>query len=296
MPTGLLLKDNCKYTEKGFIMILNKIEELEKKAKYIRNQVLDMCCKAGTGHVNSAFSCTEILVALYYADILRYNPQNPDWEERDRFILSKGQASVILYPILADLGFFSEDELNRFNQSDGIFGVHLQHDVPGAEITSGSLGHGFGIATGLALAAKMNMQSHLIFALLGDGECYEGSIWEAAMFASHNRLNNMIAIVDRNHLCVTDFTENIVELEPFAEKWRTFGWRVVTINGHSFEAILGALSGFRSRKFAQPLMIIADTVKGKGINFLCDAPLWHGLAPAGQQAIDAKNELNKDME
>lgn len=276
--------------------MLCKMDELEEKSKYIRNQVLDMCCKAGTGHVNSSFSCTEILVALYYADVLRYEAQNPDWEERDRFILSKGQASVILYPILADLGFFPEDELNRFNQSNGIFGVHLQHDVPGVEITSGSLGHGFGVATGLALAAKMNRQNYMTFALLGDGECYEGSIWESAMFASHNRLNNMIAIVDRNHLCVTDFTENIVELEPFEAKWRAFGWRVVTINGHSFEEILGALDGFRSRKFAQPLMIIADTVKGKGVSFLCDAPLWHGLAPDGQKAIDAKNELNADKE
>lgn len=274
--------------------MLKNIIELEKKAKYIRNQVLDMCVKAETGHVNSAFSCVEILVALYYGGILRFDPKNQNWEGRDRFILSKGQASVLLYPILANLGFFPEEELNRFNQADGIFGVHLQHDVPGAEITSGSLGHGFGVAAGLALAAKMNRELYTTFTLLGDGECYEGSIWETAMFASHNRLNNLVAIVDRNHLCVTDFTENIVALEPMDEKWKAFGWRTINVNGHSFEEILEALRGFRSRKYTKPLVIIADTTKGEGVSFLSDVPLWHSLAPKGQEAIDAKNELNKE--
>lgn len=225
---------------------------------------------------------------------MRVDPQNPSWTERDRFVLSKGQSSVILYPILADLGFFPEEELSRFNQADGIFGVHLQHDVPGVEITSGSLGHGFGVATGIAMGAKMNRELYMVFALLGDGECYEGSIWESAMFASHNRLNNLIAIVDRNHLCVTDFTENIEELEPLDKKWESFGWRVININGHSFSEILDSLNGFRSRKHGKPLVIIADTVKGKGISFMCDAPLWHGMAPKGEFAINAKNELNKE--
>ncbi len=270
------------------------ISELKKKAKYIRNQILDMCVRAGTGHVNSSFSCTEIMVALYYGGVLRFDPKNPEQEDRDRFILSKGQSSVILYPILADLGFFPEDELNRFNRAEGIFGVHLQNDVPGVEITAGSLGHGFGVAAGLALAAKKNRELWMTFVLLGDGECHEGSIWETAMFASHNRLNNLVAIVDRNHLCATDFTESIVGLEPMDEKWKSFGWRVININGHSFEEILNALRGFRSRKFTRPLVIIADTTKGKGVSFMSDVPLWHSLAPKGQQAIEAKNELNKE--
>ena len=270
------------------------INELNKKAKYIRNQVLDMCVKAGTGHVNTAFSSTEILVALYYGGILKFDPKNPEWKERDRFILSKGHASVLLYPILADLGFFPEDELNRFNQADGIFAVHLQNTVPGAEITAGALGHGFGVAAGLALAAKMNRELHMTFALLGDGECYEGSIWETAMFASHNRLNNLVAIVDRNFLCATDFTENSVALEPMDEKWKAFGWNVINIDGHSFEEIFNALTNFRSRKSTKPLLIIAHTRKGKGVEFLSDVPLWHSLAPKGQQAIEAKNELNEN--
>ncbi|MDZ4246059.1 MAG: transketolase, partial [Dehalococcoidia bacterium] len=203
--------------------MIKEIAELEKKANYIRNQILDMCVRAGTGHITSSFSCTEIMVALYYAGILRYDPANPEWEGRDRFVLSKGHASVILYPVLADLGFFPESELERFCQADGIFGVHLQNDVPGVEITSGSLGHGIGIAAGLAMAARMNNESHFIFTLLGDGECYEGSVWESALFASHNQLNNLIAFVDRNGLSAINFTEKAVRLSPMDKKWEAFG-------------------------------------------------------------------------
>ena len=273
--------------------MITDINELKKKAKDIRNDILDMCVKAGTGHVNSAFSGIELLVSLYHGGILRFDPKNPKWKDRDRFILSKGQASVLLYPILADLGYFPKQELDKFCQTDGSFGVHLQHDVPGAEITSGSLGQGFGIAAGIALAAKMNRELFMTFTLLGDGECYEGSIWETAMFASHNRLNNLIAIVDRNHLCVTDFTENVIALEPMAKKWESFGWRVAEIDGHSFEEIFSVLRGFRSRKLSQPLVIIADTTKGKGVSFISDVPLWHGVSPVGEEAKKAKDELNK---
>ncbi len=267
------------------------VAELEKKANHIRRQILDMCVKAGTGHVTSSFSCTEILVALYHGGILRYDVSNPKWDGRDRFILSKGQASPLLYVVLADLGFFPENELGKFCQADGIFGVHLQHDVPGVEITAGSLGLGFGIAAGMALAAKMNRKSYLTFALLGDGECYEGSIWEAAMFAGHHELNNIIAIIDRNWLCVTDFTENCVRLNPLDKKWEAFGWKVVNINGHSFEDIFSALEDCRSPRRHKPLVIIADTVKGKGVSFMEAKSLWHGLAPKGRDAELARLEL-----
>ncbi len=269
-----------------------KINYLKKKANYIRNQILDMCVRAGTGHVTSSFSCTELLVALYYGGILRYDISNPKWNERDRFILSKGQSSVILYPILADLGFFPKKELDRFNQEDGIFGVHLQHDIPGAEITAGSLGHGFGIAAGMALAAKMDKKQYFIFTLLGDGECHEGSVWETAMFASHHQLNNLIAIIDRNWLSATDFTENSLRLNPLDEKYRSFGWDVLNINGHSFEEIFNALNGFRSNKRIRPLMIIADTIKGKGVSFMENKILWHSIAPQGEQALQAKKEIS----
>jgi transketolase len=271
-----------------------KIEKLKQKAKYLRQQVLEMCVSAGTGHVTSCFSCVEIMTALYYGGILKFDPKNPKWEERDRFVLSKGHASPLLYVILADLGFFPKEYLKKFTQADGKFSVHLQHDVPGAEITSGSLGHGFGVAAGMALAGKLNRRLYTVFTLLGDGECYEGSIWETAMFASHNRLNNLIAIIDRNYLSTIDFTENALALEPLEEKWKSFGWRTISINGHSFEEIFKALEGFRSRRSSQPLVIIANTVKGKGIEFMSDVPLWHALAPQGQQAIDAKKELEKE--
>ncbi len=270
-----------------------RIAELEKKANYIRRETLDMCVRAGTGHVTSSFSCADILVALYYGEILRYDTSNPRREDRDRFILSKGQASPILYVILADLGFFPQSEISRFCEADGRFGVHLQNDVPGAEITAGSLGHGLGIAVGMAFAARMDRKSYMSLALLGDGECYEGSIWEAAMFAGHHALNNLVAIVDRNWLCVTDFTENCVRLNPLDRKWESFGWNVVTINGHSFEDILLSLDGFRSRQINSPLAIIANTIKGKGVSFMENEPLWHGIAPKGEQVELARAELSK---
>ena len=267
------------------------IDQLESKAKQIRQLILEMCTRARTGHVTSAFSCVEIMVALHHGGVMRFDPANPRWPERDRFLLSKGQASVILYPILADLGFFPMSDLDRFCEADGKFGVHLQHDVPGVEITSGSLGMGFGIATGVALAAKKDRTLPLTFALLGDGECYEGSIWEAAMFAAHNDLNNLVAIVDRNFQCVTNFTENIVALEPMEDKWRSFGWRVKRVDGHSFEQLLGALEGVRARRHRQPLVIIADTIKGQPVSFMSYNPIWHGSAPGGEQADQARTEI-----
>jgi len=267
------------------------ISQLQAKANEIRKTVLGMCCKAGTGHVTSGFSAVEILVMLYYGGIMRFDPRRPDWADRDRFIMSKGQASVLLYPILADLGYFPKSDVNGFCTAKGKFGVHLQHSVPGAEITSGSLGMGFGIATGIAQAAKMDRNWFMTFALLGDGECYEGSIWESAMYAAHNRLNNLVAIVDRNHLCVTNFTENMLQLEPMEEKWSSFGWDVITVDGHDFNALGAALSGVRCRKSSAPLCIIADTVKGQGVSFLCNEPLWHGVPPLGDKSKLAMDEL-----
>lgn len=267
---------------------VNFITSLKKKAYELRKNVFNTCVKAGTGHVTSSMSCIDILTVLFYGNILKYDPKNPNWGKRDRFILSKGQASPALYNVLGDLGYFPIKELDRFAQKDGKFGVHLQKDVPGAEITSGSLGHGFGIAAGLALGAIMNRELHMVFSLLGDGECYEGSIWETAMFASHNRLNNLVAIVDRNSLCVTDFTENIVSFEPLDDKWKSFGWNVTRINGHSFEELLEALSDVRSRRSVKPSVIIADTVKGNGIENMCYQPLWHALVPKGDDEKAAR--------
>ncbi|MFH1360940.1 MAG: transketolase [Candidatus Omnitrophota bacterium] len=269
------------------------IGELKNKASQIRKIVLNMCIKAGTGHVTSSMSCVDILVALYHGGLLNHDPKKPEWSERDRFILSKGQASPVLYAVLADCGYFSTRDLNLFAQKDGKFGVHLQNSVPGVEITAGSLGQGFGTAAGIALGAKMNRELYLVCTLLGDGECYEGSIWETAMFASHNRLNNLVAIVDRNFLCVTDFTENLIALEPMADKWKSFGWDVICIDGHKMEEIIEAFKRVRSRRSAKPLVVIADTVKGEGIESFCYRPICHGIAPKGDEAKQAICELER---
>lgn len=272
---------------------MKNIAFLENKAHELRQKVLEACIRAKTGHVTSSMSCAEILAVLFHGGVLRYDPKRPDWPDRDRFILSKGQASPMLYATLADAGYFDEAQLKLFAQKDGPFGVHLQHTVPGAEITCGSLGQGFGFAAGLALAAKMDLKNHLVFALLGDGECHEGSIWETAMFAAHHRLNNLVAILDRNYQCTLDFTENFLGLEPVDQKWAAFGWHVIRVEGQSVAQLLDAFHGLRSRRHPQPTFIIADTTKGAGIDFMSCVPLWHGTAPAGDEAKQAVAELKR---
>ena len=267
-------------------------EELAEKAGWVRSKVLEMCVNTRSGHIASSFSCTELLVALYYGKIIRYDKTNTSWEKRDRFIMSKGHGAIALYPILADLGFFPVSELDKFCQSNGILGVHPDNNIPGIEIVTGSLGHGLGIAGGLALRAKLDGSDYLTIALLGDGECYEGSIWEAAMFASHHQLSNLTGIIDRNGLTVTDFTERAMKLEPLQDKWQAFGWEAVTIDGHSFDEIFTAFTNARARASSKPLMIIANTVKGKGLSFMENEQMSHTMVPTGEQAEIAMRELN----
>ena len=263
---------------------------LEEKTNQIREDMFEMCVKAGDGHVTSCLSCAEIMTVLFYGGFINHNPKNPDWNERDRFILSKAQASPIFYSILADKGYFDKEEMDRFAQQDGIFGVHLQQTVPGAEISAGSLGHGFGLASGIALSAKLNRELYLTYVLLGDGELYEGQVWETAMFASHHNLNNLVAIVDRNYQCTLDFTEDLVELEPLEDKWKSFGWEVKRVDGHDLEELYNSLKWIRSRRSKKPLVIIADTVKGYGIDYLSCKPLWHGGTPIKDEDVKASRE------
>lgn len=267
-------------------MFHNNID-LNQKAYTLREEMLEMCINAGDGHVTSSLSCAEILTILYYGGYLRHKPDEPEWNDRDRFILSKAQASPMLYTVLADRGYYSKNEMKKFAQKDGIFGVHLQKTVPGAEISAGSLGHGFGLAAGIALSAKLNKNLHLTYALLGDGELYEGSIWETAMFASHQNLNNLIVIVDRNYQCTIDFTENFLQLEPLEEKWSSFGWEVKRVNGSDLNELNNSLRYVRSRRNTKPLVIIADTVKGEGIEYASNVPLWHGTTPIKEKDIEA---------
>lgn len=226
---------------------------IEKKSSELRQTVLEMCIEAGTGHVTSCFSCVEILVKLFYQDM----------KPEDVFILSKGQASPLLYAILADKGMIDKKELWKFCTKDGVLGVHLDHHIKGAVITAGSLGHGLGIACGMAMADK----NRTIYVLLGDGECYEGSVWEAAMFAGNERLGNLVAIVDRNGYMVMEQAN----VSPLEAKFEAFGWS--------------------SHNDGKPTYRIEYTIKGKGIPFMEDVPLWHGVAPQGEDAERARKEL-----
>lgn len=273
-------------------MLENK--DLEQKAFELRNEILDRAVLTGTGHLTSAFSCIEILTSLYYGGVLRYNPKDPEWASRDYFLMSKGHASPALYAVLGDVGYFPKSDLDLMGKENGKVGVHLQHDVPGVEATSGSLGNGFGIAAGIALGLKFNRKNNLVFVLLGDGECYEGSIWEAAMFAGHYALDNLVVFVDRNYMCATNFTETSLSLEPFEDKWKAFGFEVKTVNGHSISELQGVLEDIRSFRRQKPLVIIANTVKGKGIPMYENDPLAHGVSPKGENAIIAKRQLNEE--
>lgn len=271
------------------------ISELEQKAQWVRRQVLEMAVRAGEGRVASSLSCADILVALFHGGALHFDPNNPRWEGRDRFVLSKGQGALALYPVLADLGFFSLSELDRYCQPGAMLGPYGGENLPGVDGIWGSLGHGLGVACGLALAARMDGKPHSVVVLVSDGECYEGSTWEAAMFAAHHRLSNLVAIIDRNWMCVTDYTEHCLRLESLADKWRAFGWETVIVPGHDLGALLSQFHRFHTRSTAgnllPPLVVIAETVKGKGISSLENNILGHVTIPRGEELERARREL-----
>lgn len=267
---------------------------LKTKARWVRRQVLEMITGAGHGHIGGSFSAVEILVALYQGGLLSCNPRRPDWESRDRFVMSKGHSSEALYAVLADAGFFDVAVLDTYGAPGSILGGHVDHHLPGIEISTGSLGHGLGIAAGLALAARMDGEDFLSVALLGDGECYEGSVWESVMFAAQHRLDKLVAIVDRNRQITLEYTETVNRLEPFAAKWESFGWDVLELDGHSFEAISKGWQEIRARESGRPIALIANTVKGKGISFMAQSLDWHHNVPKGEQLEVARRELAAD--
>jgi transketolase len=273
-------------------MKIEQIRFLEEKAKWVRKTVLEMAVKAGAGHIAPSFSCAEILTVLYYGGILRVDPNDPDFPKRDRFILSKGQSAVALYAILADLGFIPLEDLDTFTQEGSYLGGHTEDTVPGVETFTGSLGHGLSVGAGLALAAKIDKEKWLTVALLGDGECHEGSVWEAAMFAAHHGLNNLVSIIDHNGLCATDFLKNCLKVEPLKMKWKAFGWDVLVTEGHSVKNLYSVLRKIRSRSSGKPLAIIAMTTKGKGVSFMENNPLWHYRIPVGEELDIARSELS----
>ena len=246
-------------------------EQIEKKTKEHRKKILKVINHVGKGHVGGAFSCIDILSVLYYKNILNINTKNITDPNRNRFILSKGHACIAQYVILNDLGFFSKEELFKMNQG-GILGEHPDTNIPGIEFISGSLGHGLSVAAGFALAAKMNKQDYITYVILGDGECGEGSVWEAISLAPHLKLSNLVAIIDRNRLCIHGDTELIYPLEPLDQRLRSFGWNVLDIDGHNLKEISDSLQNLHSSK---PTAIIANTVKGKGVSFMENKSNWH---------------------
>lgn len=276
--------------------------QLEQKAQWVRNKVVEMAVRANSGHISTAFSQTELLVSLYYGGILRYDPKNIRWEGRDRFILSKGQGGIGLYPILADVGFFPKEELDSFAKEGSILGVHTEWNIPGIEVVTGSLGHGLPVATGMCQAARQDGKGHLVFCLLGDAELYEGSNWEAAIFAAHKGYDNLVCIVDRNGQGVLGFTDDIQKpsdgprLNPLDRKFEAFGFEARVIDGHSFEQILGALSDVRQRQGqGRPLIVIANTKKGKGAGLMEDQRLWHYRVPGGKDLERVLSDIRKNM-
>jgi transketolase len=272
----------------------SSIDILAFKANQIRTQVLEMVIRNG-GHIASSFSCVEILVSLYYDGFLKVRPERPTWPIRDRFILSKGHAETVYYAILADRGFFPADWLScNYRQGDCRLGGHPDRSIPGVEVSTGSLGHGLGLAAGISFAAKLDAKDHNQFVLLGDAECTEGAVWEAALFAAKHQLNHLIAIVDRNHIGSIDYTANYTQLEPMCDKWQAFGWHVLSCDGHSFSELRHALTAACHPENKKPRVIIAETVKGKGIDFMENDPIWHvkALVDKGEIA-SARKQLNE---
>lgn len=266
------------------------VNDLNAKALWLRQQLFEMCMRQRQGHIPSSFSCAEILVTLYYGGVARWARGEPKHPDRDRVIVSKGHAAMALYPILADIGYFPPEELERFTRPDGLLGMYADFRIPGIEGISGSLGHGIGMASGFALAARQDGRDHRSFVILGDGECYEGSIWEAAMFAAHHRLDSLVAIVDRNKLCIMGATEDLLSLGDLEGKWRSFGWHAVSCDGHDVRA-LGEAFALAGRTGGKPLAIIADTVKGKGISFMEGRNEWHNRMPSEARIATARAEL-----
>jgi transketolase len=267
-------------------------EELTAIATRIRRNIITSVRDAKSGHPGTSLSATDLLTALYFGH-MRHDPQNPRWEGRDRFVMSKGHGSPGLYGTLAEAGYLERAELSTFRAINSRLQGHPDmHKLPGVETSTGSLGHGLSYALGMALALRLDASDARVYALLGDGECQEGQVWEAAMAASHYKAGNLTAIVDRNGLQIDGATEDVMSLEPFADKWRAFGWRVVLIDGHDFPQILSALTESREQPvLGQPTLILAKTVKGKGVSFMENQVKWHGTAPNAEQAEAALKEL-----
>lgn len=268
---------------------------LSAKAKMVRKETVRLTRIAGAGHYTGTFSAAELVAALYYAQ-LRYRPADPGWPDRDRFVLSKGHAAIGLYPVLADVGFFDPAALDNYTRLGSMFGDHPDmRKVPGIDFSSGSLGHGLSAALGMTLAARVQGRSYRTYCLLGDGELAEGQVWEAAMAAGHFQAGSLVAIIDRNQLSIDGPTESIMGVEPLDEKFRSFRWRVRRIDGHDLDAILDAFAGLGTAQPGPPQMIIADTVKGRGVRRMELDAGWHVGNLAGADYDDVLAEIDAGL-
>ncbi len=264
--------------------------ELKEMAKKLRRHVITMTATAGSGHPGGSLSAADIITVLYFR-VLRHNPENPQWPDRDRFILSKGHAAPILYAALAEAGYFPVSELTTLRKLDSRLQGHADRKcTPGVEMSSGSLGMGLSFAIGVALAARLDSKTYRTYVLLSDGECEEGQTWEAVLSAAHFKLDNLTAIVDCNGMQLSGWTRDIMNLEPFTQKWQAFGWHTLDIDGHDLNQIL---SGFQEAEKikGKPTIIIARTIKGKGVSFMENNVEFHGKAPTGEEAERALKEL-----
>lgn len=278
------------FSSSGAETASRSIEDMKTIARKLRRHIIAMIGKAGSGHPGGSLSAVEIVTSLYFG-LLRHKSSDPWWAERDRFILSKGHAAPLLYAALAECGYFSVDELSTLRQVDSRLQGHADCiATPGVEMSSGSLGQGLSFAIGVALAGRLNSQKYRVYVLLGDGECDEGQVWEAAMAAAHFKLDNLVAVVDNNGLQIDGCNCDVMDLEPFNQKWQAFGWQVIEVDGHDFSQLFGAFEQARLVK-GKPVVIIAHTVKGKGVSFMENKVDFHGKAPNATEVEIALKEL-----
>ncbi len=271
------------------------IQELASAADEMRLKIIDMVVRAKGGHLGGAFSVLEILVVLYMGGILRHNPNRPEWEDRDRLILSKGHSCMALYNILARTGYFPDEILDKYCEVDGILAGHPEHDmVPGVEATTGSLGHGLPISVGLAMGAKLAGKDWKVYCVLGDGECNEGSVWEALMAGSQLKLDNLVAIIDSNKLESLDLVANILSIEPLGERLRNFGWVVHEVNGHDIAELLVVLRA-SSQLSGKPTAIVAHTIKGRGVDFMEGVAKWHHRKLTSEEADLSRSQIKERL-
>jgi len=267
-----------------------EIKQLEAKAKKMRRDVIQMLEKAGSGHPGGSLSSTEILTCLFFK-VMRHNPQDPKWPDRDRFHLSKGHCCPIWYAVLAECGYFPKEELSRLRKLGALLQGHPDVHVPGIDVASGSLGQGLSVTLGMALSGRIDKRAYRVYCLLGDGELQEGNVWEAAMACAHFRMDTICAIVDHNGFQIDGRVQDVMGLEPLADKWKAFGWQVISVDGHNIAQLLAAFEEAQKTK-GNPTVIIAKTIKGKDVSFMENVVDFHGRAPTKQEAAIALKELS----